>query len=467
MNIHFISIGGSAMHNLAIALQKKGYNITGSDDEIFEPAKSRLDTYNLLPPKIGWFETNIHQGIDAVILGMHAKNDNPELIKAKKLNLKIFSYPEYIYQQSKNKTRIVIGGSHGKTTITAMVIHVMNYFRVDCDFLVGAMLDGFDVMVKITDNAKYMILEGDEYLSSTLDPRPKFHLYNPDIALISGIAWDHINVFPTFEIYSSQFAKFIDFISPNGTLIFNEQLSIINNQLIIKDNDEKNISFNLKRNDLKLIPYSIPEYNIDNGITSILYNNKSFPLKVFGNHNLANIEGARNICNQIGINSEDFYSAITSFNGASKRLELMAKNLNASVFKDFAHSPSKLFASINAVKNQFPDRKLIACVELHTFSSLNAQFLPLYKSSMNNADVAIVYFSNHAIEMKNLPPVSPQQIKKGFDKNDLLIFNDADELKKYLSGLKLFNCNLLLMSSGDFNGLNINEIANNLINPVN
>ena len=198
MNVHLIAIGGSAMHNMAIAMHKKGFNVTGSDDEIFEPSKTRLAKLNLLPAKEGWDTNNIHKGIDAVILGMHARADNPELLKAQELGLKIYSYPEYIYEQTKDKTRIVIGGSHGKTSITAMILHVLNYHKVDCDYMVGAQLDGFDTMVKLTKEAKIAVIEGDEYLSSPIDRRPKFHLYKPNIAILSGIAWDHINVFPTF-----------------------------------------------------------------------------------------------------------------------------------------------------------------------------------------------------------------------------------------------------------------------------
>jgi len=390
MRVHFIAIGGSAMHNLAIALHKKAYKITGSDDEIFEPSKGRLAKYGLLPDNIGWDESKITNELDAIVLGMHARIDNPELIKAQKLGIKIFSYPEYLYEQSKNKTRVVIGGSHGKTTITAMILHVLEKNNIDCDYMVGAKLDGFEVMVKLTDNAKLMIIEGDEYLTSPIDRRPKFHLYKPDIALMSGIAWDHINVFPTFENYVEQFEIFTDLITDNGSLVYCED-----------DIEVKKIGENTKSS-IKAFSYSIPEHQIENGISSIIDNDKKYPLTVFGNHNLMNINGARLVCNQIGISNDSFYTAIQSFKGASNRLEIVDRNNNTTVFKDFAHSPSKLKATTKAVKEQFENKELVACMELHTFSSLNQEFLQLYKGAMDTADTAIVYFNPHTIEHKNL-----------------------------------------------------------------
>lgn len=451
MKVHFIAIGGSAMHNLAIALQKKGYEVTGSDDELFEPAKSRLAKYGILPENEGWDESRINKNIDAVILGMHAKADNPELLIAKKLDLKIFSYPEYLYEQSKNKTRIVVGGSHGKTTITAMVIHVLNACHFECDYMVGAQLEGFEVMVKLTDTAKFIILEGDEYLSSTLDPRPKFHLYKPNIALISGIAWDHINVFPTFDNYTQQFINFIDCISEGGTLIYN-----------IEDNIVKNISEQTTRS-IRKISYKIPEYQIDKGITNIVYNNITYPLNIFGKHNLSNLEGARSICNQLEISNERFYTEIKTFTGASKRLEILNKNDYTIIFKDFAHSPSKLKATTNAVKEQYPDRTLIACLELHTYSSLNPEFLPHYKGSMDVVDKAIVYFNPHALQIKKLPPITIEQIKESFANDNLEVYNDSNELFKYILSFDWYNKNLLMMSSGNFDGINLNEIVKKII----
>ncbi|MBP7497135.1 MAG: peptidoglycan synthetase [Bacteroidales bacterium] len=448
MNVHFIAIGGSAMHNLAIALHIKGYNITGSDDEIFEPAKSRLAKYSLLPPVIGWNPKLINNSLDAVILGMHAKEDNPELIKAKKLGIKIFSYPEYLYEQSKNKTRIVIAGSHGKTTITAMILHALNFYNIDCDYMVGAMLDGFDVMVKLTAHNKIIILEGDEYLTSPIDKRPKFHLYRPDIALISGIAIDHINVFPNDDIYLDQFRTFINLISPGGSLVYNAN-----------DPQVASIVSNANKT-LSLFPYSLPAYTIDNGITRIILNDNIYNLQIFGQHNLSNSEGARIICNLLGIDDNQFYLSLATFKGASKRLEIIAQTINSVFFRDFAHSPSKLLATILAVKNQFPNRKLVACFELHTFSSLNKEFLPRYKDTLNSADIPIVYYSPHALQLKRLPPVNPQDIIKAFNNPNIIIATNPDDLKQILTSIEWQNKNLLMMSSGNFDNLNILQTLN-------
>lgn len=450
MKVHFIAIGGSAMHNLAIALHKKGIEVKGSDDEIFEPSKSRLKKYGLLPDKEGWDEANISTDLDAIILGMHARIDNPELIKAQKLGLKIFSYPEYLYEQSKNKTRIVIGGSHGKTSITSMIIHAFNKMEINCDYMVGAQLQGFEVMVKLSDDAKYMIIEGDEYLTSPIDRRPKFHLYNPDIALISGIAWDHINVFPTFENYIDQFRIFIEKISENGKLIYCKN-----------DKTVEDISLRSEKN-IEKYAYSIPNHIIKNGITYIIYNNKEYPIQIFGNHNLMNIEGARLGCNQIGISDENFYNAIGSFNGASKRLEAVKITNNFAFYKDFAHSPSKLKATTAAVNAQFPERQLIACMELHTFSSLTFEFLKQYEACMNEANQAIVYFNPHTIAHKKLAPISEQDVLNAFKRKDLIVFTDSDELVKYLKSIEWINKNLLMMSSGNFDGIDFNQLADSL-----
>jgi UDP-N-acetylmuramate: L-alanyl-gamma-D-glutamyl-meso-diaminopimelate ligase len=450
MKVHFIAIGGSAMHNLAIALHKKGYSVTGSDDEIFEPAKGRLTRYGLLPTTIGWDEAKITTDLDAIILGMHAKADNPELLKARDLDIRIFSYPEFLYEQSKNKTRIVIGGSHGKTTITAMILHVLKKNDIDCDFMVGAQLSGFDVMVKLTENAKYMILEGDEYLTSTLDRRPKFHVYQPDIALLSGIAWDHINVFPTFENYVEQFRIFMDLISPGGKLVYCREDKVL----------EKLAAS--ARKDIRCFPYSFPEFTVENEKTFLHDEGSSYPLLIFGKHNLLNLNGARLICNQMGVENRPFFEAIQSFGGASKRLELVAGNETTRIFKDFAHSPSKLMATIKAVKEQFPTKKLVACMELHTYSSLRQDFLSHYAGCMDDADTAIVYFNPHALKLKNLPMINPQQIRSGFANNHLEIFDDSKSLSEYLRGSHWTNSNLLLMSSGDFDGMDLNGLAENI-----
>ena len=457
MRVHFIAIGGSAMHNLALALHKKGFIVSGSDDEILEPSRTRLADSNLLPEKDGWFPEKITKDLDAVILGMHARADNPELIKAQELGVKIFSYPEYIYEQSKDKTRVVIGGSHGKTTITAMVLHVLNFFNKDFDYMVGAQSEGFDTMVKITNNAPVIILEGDEYLSSPLDRRPKFHLYHPHIALLSGIAWDHINVFPTFENYVEQFRIFIDLIEDGGSLIYCE------NDSEVKRTAEKS------KNTIEKIPYGIPGYEIRNGITfltqpgvpseSTKIQKPETLLQIFGEHNLMNLNGARLVCNKIGVNDAAFFKAISSFKGAAKRLELVDRNDSIAVYKDFAHSPSKLKATIHAVKQQFEGRKIIACIELHTFSSLNENFLIQYKDSMNDADEAIVYYNPHTIEHKKLKPISDQQVKDAFGKNDLKVFTNSTEMKNHLLKTKKQNSVLLMMSSGNFDGIDFKKLA--------
>ncbi len=451
MKLHFIAIGGSAMHNLAIALKQKGYFITGSDDEIFDPAKSRLEKYGLLPKSIDWSEENINSDLDAIVLGMHAKKDNPELLKAQALGLKIYSYPEFLYEMSKEKIRIVIGGSHGKTSITAMILHALNHCGVEADFMVGAQLSGFEVMVKLTDNAKYMVLEGDEYLTSPIDLRPKFHLYNPNIALISGIAWDHINVFPTFDIYKEQFSIFCEKIEKEGSLIY--------------CNEDKNVReiANSARKEIKKLPYGIIPNRIEKGKTIIEWEGKEYILKVFGEHNLMNIYGAMLACQEIGISNNDFLKAIQSFSGASKRLELVKENDNIAIYKDFAHSPSKLKATISALKNQFPDRKLVAAMELHTFSSLTSEFLLQYKGAMDMADLPIVYFNPKTIEHKGLKEITKEQVFSAFDREDIIICNKSSEVIDYIKTIKWENKNLLMMSSGNFDGINFDELANQLI----
>lgn len=439
------------MHNLALALHHKGYIVTGSDDEVFEPSKGRLAKYGLLPESMGWDSNNISNNLDAVILGMHARADNAELLKAQELGLKIYSYPEYLYEQTKNKTRVVIGGSHGKTSITAMILHVLHKCGVDADYMVGAQLDGFDTMVKLTDGASVVVLEGDEYLSSPIDRRPKFHLYKPNIALLSGIAWDHVNVFPTFDNYVEQFRIFADLIERGGKLIYSAD-----------DVEVKSVSEECK-NDIEKIPYSIPDHETVNGITSLLVEDEKVPLKVFGNHNLMNLNGARLVCNSIGVSDDKFYNSIQDFTGASKRLELIGEDETTAVYKDFAHSPSKLKATTNAVKAQFDNRSLVACMELHTFSSLNQNFLGEYKGSMDSADVSVVYFSPKTLEHKNLPPLSEVDIKEAFAREDLLVITQNDELVKWLKSQSWVNKNLLLMSSGNFGGLVLEDLATELL----
>jgi UDP-N-acetylmuramate: L-alanyl-gamma-D-glutamyl-meso-diaminopimelate ligase len=444
--IHFIAIGGSAMHNLAIALFKKGYQITGSDDAIHEPSNSRLQKYNLLPKQMGWFTEKITNAIDVVILGMHAKPNNSELLKAQELGLKIYSYPEFLYEQSKDKTRVVIGGSHGKTTITSMILHVLNYHDKEVDFMVGAQLEGFETMVHLTQENEFVLLEGDEYLSSPIDRRPKFHLYKPNIALLSGIAWDHINVFPSFENYVEQFRIFTDSLTNGGIMVYNEE------DLIVKEVVE------LSENHIKKYPYSTPPHRVENGITYLETPEGDLPLEIFGNHNLQNLAGAKWICQHMGVDEDDFYEAIASFKGASKRLEKIAETNSSVIFKDFAHSPSKVAATTAAVKNQYENRTLIACLELHTYSSLNATFLEEYVGALDAADVAVVFYSPDAVKIKQLDEVSMKQIADAFKRDDLIIYTNPQEFKEFLFSQDLMNSALLLMSSGNYGGLDFEAV---------
>ncbi len=446
MNIHFIAIGGAAMHNLALALHLKGDTVTGSDDVIFDPSKTRLEARGILPEAFGWYPDKITSNLDAVVVGMHAKADNKELLKAQDLGLKIYSYPEFLYEQSKFKTRVVIGGSHGKTTITSMILHVLHYFDKEADYMVGAQLEGFDVMVKLTDENDFIILEGDEYLSSPIDSRPKFHLYKPNIALLSGIAWDHINVFPTWDIYVEQFKIFIDSIIKGGSITYN-----------IEDAEVKKVVEN-SENTIRKFPYQTPDYRVKNGITILETDEGSMPIEIFGKHNLNNLAGAKWICQQIGIDENDFYEAISTFQGASKRLEKIAETGNAIAYKDFAHSPSKVLATTNALKNQYPDRKLVACLELHTYSSLNPEFLNQYKGALAAADISVVFYSPRAVEIKKLQAISQQQIMDAFQSDDLLVYTNPEEFKDFLFSQKFNNTSLLLMSSGNYGGLNFDEL---------
>lgn len=446
MRVHFIAIGGSAMHNLAIALHKKGYRVTGSDDEIFEPSKSRLASYGLLPATEGWDPYRINSDIDAILLGMHAKADNPELIRAKELGLKIFSYPEYLYEQSRDKKRVVIGGSHGKTTITAMILHVLKHAGIDCDYMVGAQLDGFEVMVRLTPEAPVMVFEGDEYLTSPIDRRPKFHLYKPDIALLSGIAWDHINVFPTFENYLEQFRIFIQQITPGGSLIYCSE-----------DPELCSLSAHA-RTDISAIPYGVPTHTVIQGITILHTSSGDYPLKIFGKHNLLNLNGARLVCRELGVSDNCFHEAITTFKGASKRLELVSGEARRLIYKDFAHAPSKVKATLDAVKVQYPNRHVVACLELHTFSSLSEAFLSHYKGALDAADTAIVYYSKHALELKRLPPITADQVRAGFANPRLEVFTDSEALLKRLKSDQQPETVFLMMSSGNYDSMELGEI---------
>lgn len=482
MRVHFIAIGGSAMHNLAIALCQKGIEVTGSDDEIFDPARGRLEKYGLLPEEFGWHPERITADLDAVVLGMHARIDNPELLKAQELGLKIYSYPEYLYEQSKDKLRIVVGGSHGKTTTTAMILHVLQHCDIEADYMVGAQLKGFEVMVRLSNTAKVMVIEGDEYLTSPIDRRPKFHLYHPNVAIVTGIEWDHINVFPTFDIYREQFAKFIDLIEPNGTLVYCDE-----------DAEVRRVATENKRTDIRKLPYRCPEHVVEGGVTSLVCCNTvathKTPLHIFGHHNLLNLTAARLACRQVGVSDEQFDEAISTFEGASKRLELVKKSDTCAVYKDFAHAPSKLRATIHAMREQYPDRKLVACMELHTFSSLTQEFLQQYRGAMDEADVRFVYFSRHALQLKKLPDLDPEQVKAAFEgtvadepsASPVEVFTDSKKLVDCVIAL-MHECvshdapanntitqshnnaiNLLMMSSGNFDGIDFAQLADEII----
>lgn len=447
MRIHFIAIGGYAMHSLALALQEKGDLITGSDDVIFDPSKSRLEEAGLLPEKFGWFPEKITDDIDAIVLGMHAKPDNPELKAAQKMGLKIYSYPEFLYEQGKDKTRVVIGGSHGKTTITSMILHVLHYWKKEVDFMVGAQLKELDNLVKLTADNPYMVLEGDEYLSSPIDRRPKFHHYHADIALLSGIAWDHINVFPTFANYVQQFKDFIGTMSTGGVLIYNEEDPIL--RKVVHESTHP----------VEKIGYRLPEYRVSDGKTILLAKSGPLPIAVFGEHNLRNLAGAMKVCSFMGISTTAFYEAISTFKGAAKRLEKIAEKGNTLVFKDYAHSPSKVEAVTKAVKKQFPDRKLLACLELHTYSSLNAEFLTHYRHTLDAADEALVFYSPEAVKIKCLEKIESDQIKEAFGYEGLQVYTDSESFQKALKKKDLKNTVLLLMSSGTYGGLDLEHLS--------
>lgn len=443
--VHFIAVGGSVMHQLAIALKNKGYQVTGSDDEIFEPALSNLQQAGILPASTGWDATRITADLDAIILGMHARADNPELIRAKELGLKIYSFPEYIYQESLNKQRVVVGGSHGKTTTTAMIMHVLQQAGTQFDYLVGAKLAGFSQSVNIT-NAPLIVCEGDEYPASVIEKRPKFHFLHPQIAVLTGIAWDHINVFPTYENYLEQFAIFIRQMQPGNTLIYNSTDAELEH-LVQKEGQH-----------LRLHPYGIPAHRIHNGVTTVTFGGHEAALEVFGDHNLLNMHAARLVCNELGMDDNTFLQAIASFKGAAKRLELVGKNGHCAIYRDFAHAPSKVKATIEALKAQYPQRRLIAVLELHTYSSLNASFMVQYLGAMDKADVPVVFYSEHALEIKRMPPLEPEVVAQGFGRADLQIFTNREHLQQFLDAQNYQDANLLMMSSGDYEGLDVNSL---------
>jgi UDP-N-acetylmuramate: L-alanyl-gamma-D-glutamyl-meso-diaminopimelate ligase len=442
MKIHLIAIGGSAMHNLAIALHQQGHVVSGSDDEIFEPSKSRLAKYGLLPENMGWSGANITADIELVILGMHARVGNIELKKAQDLDLKVFSYPEYLYENSKNKTRVVIAGSHGKTTITAMILHSLHYHNRDCDYMVGAQLEGFETMVKLTDYNEFILLEGDEYLSSPLDSRPKFIHYKPNIALLSGIAWDHVNVFPEYEGYKRQFDQLLECIEAGGVIIYNE------------DDPEVAEVVGRTKNEIKKFSYSLPEYRVEDQRFILDTIEGDLELKVFGAHNMSNLEGARWICNQMGLTDEEFYEAIEEFEGASKRLEKLNIPGEFKVYRDFAHAPSKVKACVSGTKETFTAQKVLAVFELHTFSSLSLDFLSQYQSSLDKADEGIVYFNPKVLEHKNLPALNPEAVKEAFDHSNITIVTNRTELIERVKVATDTMEVILLMSSGNFDAIN-------------
>ncbi|MEQ9187940.1 MAG: Mur ligase family protein [Cryomorphaceae bacterium] len=450
MRIHLIAIGGAAMHNLAIALKLNGHTVSGSDDQIFDPSKGRLASHGLLPDQMGWNADRISDELDAIILGMHARENNPELVRAQELGLKVYSYPEFIHQQSVDKQRVVIGGSHGKTTITSMILHVLKRLNKDFDYLVGAQIEGFETMVRLS-TAPVIILEGDEYLSSPIDRRPKFHLYDPHIALISGIAWDHINVFPTFENYLEQFKIFIRDMKPGGTLAH-----CTADPLLTETVDECGAH-------LDLWAYQTPDYEVVEGRTFILTADGRTEVDVFGEHNLQNLMGAKAVCKALGIDEDAFYRAISDFKGAARRLEEIGRNEASVVYKDFAHSPSKLSATTKAVKDQWPARRLIACMELHTFSSLTKEFLLEYAHAMDAADVAIVFFKEETIAHKQLAPISKAQVRSAFKREDLEVFTVSDELQERLLSFDYASSNLLMMSSGNFGGIDVDRFAKRIV----
>lgn len=441
--IHFISIGGSAMHNLALALQQQGHTITGSDDEIYEPSRTRLAQHGLLPAEMGWFPERIHAELSCVILGMHARKDNPELARAQELGLPIYSYPEYVYQQSQHKQRVVIAGSHGKTTITSMILHVLQFHKRLFDYLVGAQVEGFETMVKLTPEAPVIVIEGDEYASSPIDPQPKFIHYQPHIALISGMAWDHVNIYPTWDLYVDQFEMLADAMPRGGILVFDET------------DDMLDVVGQKERPDVAKVPYTAHPHQIRDSKTVLLTKDGTeVPLQIFGEHNMKNIAGAMVVCDRLGVTDAMFYEAIASFKGASKRLEKLSETPELVVYRDFAHAPSKVEATTEAVKAQFPNRKLLAAVELHTFSSLNKDFLGQYKHKLKAADIAVVYFNEHTLAVKRLAPISVEDVKAAFDQENLHVFTEMNELKAFLDAQREQVGVLLLMSSGTFGGLN-------------
>ncbi len=449
--IHFISIGGRIMHNLAIDAQLKGGHVSGSDDEIYEPSRSRLTEYGLLPAEMGWNPERISEEVDEVVVGMHAQSDNPELLKAQALGLPILSFPEYVYQQCEDKQRVVIAGSHGKTTITSIIIHVLEQNGRLFDYLVGATPRGKEHMVRLSEEAPLVLLEGDEYPSAPQDNQPKFLHYQHHIGLISGIAWDHMNVYPTFEDYIAPFEQFADRTPKAGSLIFSQ------------DDSLASVIGAKERQDVQQIPYQTHPHKVIDGNTYLLYLDEKVPIQIFGEHNLKNISGALHICKQIGVAAQDFYRAISSFEGAPGRLEKIGEHNGFHAFLDFAHAPSKLSATTLAIKKQFIERKLVACFELHTYSSLNKEFLPQYKDSFRAADRAIIYYNPENLKKKGMSPLEKEEIQEAFDHDQLTVITQKDALREHLLGISWHNKTLLMMSSGSFDQLNLKDLFQDIV----
>jgi len=433
------------MHNLALALLEKGFLVTGSDDEIYEPSKSRLQKAGILPDSQGWFPEKIHSQLDGIILGMHARIDNPELLRAQELGIPVYSFPEFIFNQSQDKKRVVIAGSHGKTSITSMILHVLKDQGIDFDYLVGAQIEGFDLMVRLSE-APIIVIEGDEYLTSPLDRTPKFFHYQHDILLVSGIAWDHFNVFPDFEDYKNQFSLLMDRTPATGSLIY------CSTDTLVKEAAEK------CQGQGKKIGYQAHPSQITDGKTSLITPNGEVEIGIFGEHNLQNLQGALHICEELGLSRENFYASIQNFKGAAKRQEILVQHDSGVLFRDFAHAPSKLKATVNAVKKQFPERKLLAIQELHTYSSLNKAFLPNYAHSMDLADTAVIYLNPHAVALKKLELMSEEMLREGFQRKDLILFTDSTDLSEFLLTQVYADTNLLLMSSGNYDNLNLEPL---------
>ena len=451
MRVHFIAVGGAVMHNLAIALHKKGYIVTGSDDEIFEPSRSRLEQYGLLPSAPGWDASCISDKIDSIILGMHAREDNPELIRARELGIRIMSFPEYIYEQTKNKKRIVVAGSHGKTTTTAIIMHVFKFLGIRFDYMAGSSIDGFETMVGLSDDSEIAVLEGDEYLTSAIDKRPKFHLYMPDIAILNGIAWDHMNVFPTFEDYSDQFRIFIEKITEGGYLIYFDGDPVVKELALAS---EKKI---------RKIPYKVHGYFQNKTGFFVATHNRVVPVKIFGEHNMQNLSAAREACIASGVSEDDFYRAVRSFEGTVKRLQKLNENENGVVYLDFAHSPSKVKATVEAIVSRYPGRDTVAVLELHTYSSLSRGFLPLYDGTLEKATSALVYYNPHALSLKRLPDLSSEDVKKAFGKGNIKVYDNSSEMFSFIRQQKLNNPVYLFMSSGDYDGCNMKLMSEELL----